>query len=231
MKKTITALSALAAAMVASPAAAVVTLSSTDGTPLDYQIFGIKDTGNPVYGSSPNNTDVPNVTYDADTITTMNIKDGFAQINDANAHGTPTWTQLIVNPDYDFTQMKFALQTTDAATVDVYYLLAGSGLDANLFSSYTDTCATCFFSTDNKSDDKFLIAGDTFDGIMLKLRAPVSLAPVADPPTFFEFKQNSYDPAPGAVPEPATWAMMLAGFGAAGLAMRSRRRKVVPQIA
>ncbi|MBA2466428.1 MAG: PEPxxWA-CTERM sorting domain-containing protein, partial [Sphingomonas sp.] len=30
---------------------------------------------------------------------------------------------------------------------------------------------------------------------------------------------------PGAVPEPATWAMMLIGFGATGAAMR-RRRKV-----
>ena len=29
----------------------------------------------------------------------------------------------------------------------------------------------------------------------------------------------------GAVPEPATWAMMLLGFGGIGLAMRSRRRK------
>jgi PEP-CTERM motif len=29
----------------------------------------------------------------------------------------------------------------------------------------------------------------------------------------------------GAVPEPATWAMMLVGFGAAGSAMRYRRRK------
>lgn len=29
----------------------------------------------------------------------------------------------------------------------------------------------------------------------------------------------------GAVPEPATWAMMLAGFGAAGMTLRSQRRK------
>jgi hypothetical protein len=32
------------------------------------------------------------------------------------------------------------------------------------------------------------------------------------------------EPAPGAVPEPATWAMMLLGLGAIGLSMRSRRR-------
>ena len=31
----------------------------------------------------------------------------------------------------------------------------------------------------------------------------------------------------GAVPEPATWAMMLVGFGAAGVSLRYRRRKTV----
>jgi PEP-CTERM motif len=34
-----------------------------------------------------------------------------------------------------------------------------------------------------------------------------------------------------AVPEPATWAMMLLGFGAAGFALRRRRRPVLTQVA
>ena len=34
-----------------------------------------------------------------------------------------------------------------------------------------------------------------------------------------------------AVPEPATWAMMLLGFGAIGFSMRNRRRSVLAQIA
>ncbi len=34
-----------------------------------------------------------------------------------------------------------------------------------------------------------------------------------------------------AVPEPATWAMMLIGFGGIGLAMRRRRRPVLAQVA
>ena len=34
-----------------------------------------------------------------------------------------------------------------------------------------------------------------------------------------------------AVPEPATWAMMLIGFGGLGLAMRSRRRPALAQVA
>ena len=39
-------------------------------------------------------------------------------------------------------------------------------------------------------------------------------------------------PPPPAVPEPATWALMLAGFGAAGVAMRrSRRQGAIAQLA
>ena len=33
------------------------------------------------------------------------------------------------------------------------------------------------------------------------------------------------------IPEPATWAMMLLGFGAAGFALRRRRRPALRQIA
>jgi hypothetical protein len=33
------------------------------------------------------------------------------------------------------------------------------------------------------------------------------------------------------VPEPATWAMMLLGFGAMGIAIRRRRQPVLAQIA
>jgi len=36
---------------------------------------------------------------------------------------------------------------------------------------------------------------------------------------------------PGAVPEPATWAMMLLGFGAMGMTMRRRRKPVMLQLA
>jgi hypothetical protein len=36
---------------------------------------------------------------------------------------------------------------------------------------------------------------------------------------------------PGGVPEPATWAMMLMGFGAAGYALRRRRKVLLTQVA
>ena len=35
----------------------------------------------------------------------------------------------------------------------------------------------------------------------------------------------------GVIPEPATWGMMLLGFGAAGYALRRRRKAFLPQVA
>ena len=52
--------------------------------------------------------------------------------------------------------------------------------------------------------------------------------------------KNNYDlvslpipvnPPPPGVPEPATWAMMLIGFGAVGYSMRRRRKTFMPQVA
>jgi hypothetical protein len=38
------------------------------------------------------------------------------------------------------------------------------------------------------------------------------------------FAVADFAPVQGGIPEPATWAMMIMGFGAAGVALRSRRR-------
>jgi hypothetical protein len=37
----------------------------------------------------------------------------------------------------------------------------------------------------------------------------------------------NFGPAAGAVPEPASWAMMLVGFGSIGAMIRTRRRSTV----
>ena len=60
-------------------------------------------------------------------LTTMGITNGFAQVNDDDPKN-PSWNSLIINPtQYDFTQMKFAVQLVGAGSFDVYYLLSGSG--------------------------------------------------------------------------------------------------------
>ncbi|MBT2186320.1 PEPxxWA-CTERM sorting domain-containing protein [Sphingobium sp. H33] len=49
-------------------------------------------------------------------------------------------------------------------------------------------------------------------------------APITTPPTG---TNPPGSPQPGAVPEPATWAMMIAGFGAVGAVTRRKRRQTV----
>jgi hypothetical protein len=52
--------------------------------------------------------------------------------------------------------------------------------------------------------------------------------------TFASDEDTAYGPAldnvsitSGAVPEPATWALMIVGFGAVGATLRSRRRQAI----
>lgn len=57
----------------------------------------------------------------------------------------------------------------------------------------------------------------------------------AAPTTSITLNQDGFSDAvlyrTGGVPEPATWAMMLLGFGAVGFTMRRRRREIMPQAA
>lgn len=68
--------------------------------------------------------------------------------------------------------------------------------------------------------------------LMLALAAPaMAIAPVPDPriEAFSGLPSNPGaknlpEPVSGMVPEPATWAMLIAGFGMVGLAARRRRQ-------
>jgi hypothetical protein len=57
----------------------------------------------------------------------------------------------------------------------------------------------------------------------------VTLTPTVfgDVVSFDRLQSSTLPPPSGAVPEPAAWALMIAGFGLTGAAMRSRRRPAV----
>ena len=215
-------LAGAAALGLASAANASITVNSiVPGTPDSYQIYGVADkSGNPVYGTSPKNNSPVNVTFDGGVGSTvlMTITNGFAQISDANAKTTPNLTQLIINPDLLFTDLKFAISLTGGSgTVDIYYLL-NPAADANDPLNYTK-CLTCTISASG-NDSNYEVSGDTFNGIMLQVSGGQPGL------TLGTIKQMSYEPfvGPGGVPEPSTWAMMLLGFGGIGMTLRRRRR-------
>jgi hypothetical protein len=212
-----TALGAAASIAIASPASAVVTLATTNGSPLSNQIFGVAGADAiHVYGTAPSNGGPSNVEYTGNT--DLHITSGFAQIQDAGTQGD--LFQIVINPDDLFDLMKLSVQLEGTAgTVTVYYLLSSSILDANVIASYTQIAGA--FASGQNDNQNYLLSGGTFSGIMVSSTSPISV---------FQVKQNSYQlagttPPVGSVPEPATWGMMLLGFGGMGLALRRSRRR------
>jgi len=234
------ALCATCAVALTSPAysQSVTITDKTTGTPLTDTIHestsNTTDNANTVYGSTTQpGWNSQNVTFTGGTSqqasgstgsSAINITDGggFASLADSGNDGALNLWSVVINPDQLFTDMKFAVQLAGAGSFDVYYLLSGG-------AGYVNSGTTFF--TDNKGNTNYLIdvTGGTFDAIQIVANDP----PGATNDSIFEIKQISLNNVP-AVPEPATWAMMLLGFGGIGYVMRRRHAdtaRVLRQIA
>ena len=86
-------------------------------------------------------------------------------------------------------------------------------IDVDPFAPYTSCCSV-------RGDQ--LIGAKAFVDFSTGFRALGTLQAVAGNPDASTFTVTSVIPTPG-VPEPATWAMLIMGFGAAGAMLRSRR--------
>jgi hypothetical protein len=226
-------MTALASAAVAfaTPAVAGVTFGPDQtGKPLTNQIYGTPQGQTQadaihVFGSAPNNDGSNNVEFTGDTF--LHITNGFAQIQDGGTTDGDLHA-IVVNPNDLFSLFEFSTQLEGTAgTVYVYYLLAGSGLDANDIQSYvacgTNYCGTAGAYTSGQDDKaNYLLGSDSgqlFDGFLIATSDSTF--------SLFQAKQLSYNgatPTPP-VPEPGTWALMLLGFAGVGMTMRFRRRK------
>jgi hypothetical protein len=239
---------AVASMAVATPAFATATLHDQNGPDLNTKIYASHDDPSvaPNVGSSTNNWTVYGNTstgaghnvsfqgfssYDptansgagSGTGTSISITDGggFAQVFDtdyvAPTGQNPNPTQdnvmaIIMDPTPAFTAYEFsiqlALQGNDTANMWVYYMLTGG-------STWIQASNTPLLTGGN--DNQFILngldPGQSFDKILITSAAPI-----------FQVKQNSIDIV-GGVPEPASWALMLLGFGGIGMTMRFRRRQ------
>ena len=114
------------------------------------------------------------------------------------------------------TGFSFFYTSSTAAPVSVYSGLDGTGTllgTINLTAQYNDNCT----GDPNGTFCNFTNAGVSFSGIAHS----IDFGGTAN--------QTAYDnvtfgsPVAGGVPEPATWAMIIAGFGIIGVAMRRRQ--------
>lgn len=105
--------------------------------------------------------------------------------------------------------------TTDLSLMGVPVISASSGASsfAFLFNGYTNFTGTAF----------------TFDTIQSNFTI-TSIDAGSILPDFIGLRTIAVNPYTAAVPEPATWALMIAGFAAIGGALRSRRRRQLTTI-
>jgi len=172
------------------------------------------------------------VLFTGNTAITITNGNGFASIGDSALPGT--FTSLIIDPAPLFTALQFNLSLDSASFLQVdfrtspggaFITAIGSGIsqNGNANTGYTITAA----------------AGTTFDAIRLTSCLTATACNLATTGAGsgngaginFE-RQNSIQLAQvAAVPEPATWAMMLIGFGAVGASVRRKRRVTLLQAA
>jgi hypothetical protein len=131
---------------------------------------------------------------------------------------TTTNTAGTVSPFFEFSNDQtgtytFALITsTPGASVTLEQLMAGGG---------TSILQTVMGSGNSLTLNTGTLAANTTYRFLYNFTAGTGGGTVSGNASFLQ----------SAVPEPATWALMLMGFGGIGLAMRRRRKPVLAQVA
>jgi hypothetical protein len=228
MKHPLRATLAIAALMVAAPAAADIiqaTPSDQNGTTVHND--GTADTGATVLGELGQGSGIDVIFTGATTDSSdlmLSSGQGQATVTGALDTGTSNPTDT-----FDITAFNVALEN-DAGFNWIELSLVGTGtvsfslLDGNGTTFTSDAAGDFIFDLTN-GQNKFAfqaINGQTIAGLSFDVAnggvSSVSQIRIAQA-------------AATAVPEPATWGMMLVGFGAIGFAMRRKRRPALMQLA
>lgn len=204
-----------------APAAATVTIvaaSSGQGTLVHGT--GVEQTGLTVQGNlGAGGPTIVNFTGDttqsASTSDPLHIQGGQgqadvegAEINIAAPHNdfyNMLSGNIFLTGNQAIDYIEFGLTSSGSGTVD--FIITGSDGTTSFLNQIMGNGDTFFaFNTTGNS---------TITNVQFVADAPMQLTLL---------KQVRIDTTIGAVPEPATWAMMLVGFGAMGVSLRRRRR-------
>lgn len=178
-----------------------------------YSTDAYPSTGMSVYGI----TDIESALVKFTGNTTISVTDGagYAQIFDAN--DVLDWNSLTIAmaDGSGFSGLEFALQFLNS---DVSQQSPGTlGITVNYVGGTASTSYADFSNPGNRSFYLYGNAGEVIKSVTL----------TAAPDRFSQLKQTDIGivRAP-AVPEPATWALLVAGFGVVGSALRRRKASV-----
>jgi hypothetical protein len=237
-----TGLAAATAIAVGSPAIASVVLTDVNGPNLTTAIkASTTDTQNDnvvVFGSTLNSGQSADVTFTANTPVHITDGAGYAAISDSPLNNG-VFTAIVSDPVPGFSAYQFSIQLVSDSFVLVQYELGSTWFDALGLPTAGDVTNPFAQNANTLKDYQITAtAGEVINAIRVSTCATSSLVSCNNTGSgagtgsgIFLFKQNSINEAVGAVPEPATWAMMLLGFGGIGVAMRRRRKPALAQIA
>lgn len=213
MLKTVT--SALMAFTAISSTASAATLIAGDNS-LDEQIFSTgTQTGSTIFGVTKNTSN--SVTFYSSTSALHVDGQGYAQVHDSSVDTTP-WTTLKVSltDGGGFTAYEFSAQYSSqvASKKDPALLTIGYDLIGGSGTTWLNLNPINFQNAGLQDWQLKAGVGETFSSIYFSSNKPID-----------QIKQNDITLAPtSAVPEPHSWAMMIAGFGLVGVSLRRSRR-------
>jgi len=149
------------------------------------------------------------VTYSSSDMLDAGAGNGVASVTGIGKAG---FSNILVDPDLNFDVIQFKLEGPngqDAGTnFDILVTFVGGGTQI-----FLDQLLPSNSKFDILAGAGEMISSVAFSDLRTDAGALVN---------FTALKQVSFDAATGSVPEPSSWAMILVGFGAIGLASRRR---------
>jgi hypothetical protein len=218
-----------------APATAATILMANYGNPLDEKIrnnhYPWYNTGKSLVLNSDSHF---RIAYLSDsTLHYPGSSNGYAQVTGVNGHGFEDLT-IIPLSNLSFTKFKFNL---DIPSPDVsHYYTTDFTFDAQVFfaGGGSQTFTDVDLGSGNGSNRFLITAGlnELIDKIVLSNLVGTSTksghTPIIQDYNFSAIKQASFDFDWGfasCVPEPATWAEFILGFGLMGVMLRRQRRQ------